>query len=125
MTRGEDNQRHTPLQPIPLLPSSSLPIHPSPYFSASLTFNQRSLGRLNQRGGQEEAGGARKHAGARKQGQVGQEARKETRKRAREKRARKQEARQTEELRPARRRATQMSKRNGYCKQTVRGMSAE
>jgi len=28
-----------------------LPIHPSPYFSASLTFNQRSLGRLNQRGG--------------------------------------------------------------------------
>jgi hypothetical protein len=44
-------------------------------------------------------------------------------KRAREKRARKQRARQKEELRPDRGKATQVGKKNGYCKQTVRGMS--
>jgi len=79
---GKTHQRHTPLQPIPLLPSSSLPIHSSPYSSASLTFNQKRLGRQTkpERGGQGEAGKAKKHARARKQDQVGQEARKEARK---------------------------------------------
>jgi len=58
---GKTNQRHTPLQPIPLLLSSSFPIHSSPYSSASLTFDWKRLGRLNQRGGgrkkQEVSGG--------------------------------------------------------------------
>ena len=72
------------MQPIPLHPSTSLLIHPSPHSSASLTFDQKGLGRLNQRGGQGEAGGTRKHTGARKQSQMGQGARKETRKESQE-----------------------------------------
>ena len=47
----------------------------------------------------------------------------EPEKESQRKRAREQGARQKEKLRPDRRRATQMSKENGYCKQTVRGMS--
>ena len=48
-----------------------------PLFPTSLTFDQKRLGRLNQRGGQKEPGGAKNHAGARKQGQVGQGARRD------------------------------------------------
>ena len=47
----------------------------------------------------------------------------EPEKESQRKRAREQGARQKEKLRPDRRRATQMSQRNGYCKQAVRGMS--
>ena len=68
------------MQPIPLLPSSSLLIHSSPHSSASLTFDQKGLGRLNQRRRPGRSRGARKHAGPWKQGQVRQGARKETRK---------------------------------------------
>ena len=46
----------------------------------------------------------------------------EPEKESQRKRAREQGARQKEKLRPDRRRATQMSKKND-CKQTVRGMS--
>ena len=45
-----------------------------PLFPTSLTFDQKRLGRLNQRGPE---GGAKNHTGARKQGQVGQGARRD------------------------------------------------